>query len=46
MNDAAPSPFGQAVAAVAQFGITLQRSPGEFCINYRDGGEATADALD
>jgi hypothetical protein len=27
-------------------GITIRSSPGEYCINYRDGGEATAQRVD
>jgi hypothetical protein len=46
MSDAAPSPFDQAVAGLARLGITLQRQPGQYRVNYRNGSDATAEIAD
>jgi hypothetical protein len=43
MSAAAPSPFELAAAALARLGITLERLPGEYRVNYRNGSEATAE---
>ncbi|MBV9826040.1 MAG: hypothetical protein JO001_10220 [Alphaproteobacteria bacterium] len=41
-----PSAFDQAVAALARLGIMLQRQPGEYSINYRNGSDAMAERTD
>ena len=40
MSDA--STFEQAAAELARLGITLARLPGEYSVNYRNAGDATA----
>src|SRR5258706_235028 len=47
--DIPPSPFELAAAALRALGITLTSLPGEYRVNYRNGGEArarTAETLD
>ena len=42
MSDEAPSPFELASAELRKVGIALTRLPGEYCVNFRNGAEATA----
>ena len=37
-----PSPFELAAAELRALGISLRRLPGEYRVNYRNGGEDTA----
>lgn len=41
MTDPVP-PFELAAAELRALGITLARLPGEYCVNYRNGGDRTA----
>jgi hypothetical protein len=40
--DPSPSPFDRATAELRALGITLASLPGEYRVNYRNGGDATA----
>lgn len=37
-----PSRFEMVAAELRRLGLTIRRLPGEYCINFRDGGDATA----
>jgi hypothetical protein len=37
-----PSPFDRVTAELRALGITLARLPGEYRVNFRNGGDATA----
>ena len=41
-GDPSPSPFELAAAELRALGITLARLPGEYRVNYRNAGDATA----
>ena len=43
MNDREPkNAFEIAYNEMRALGLTLRRLPGEYCVNFRDGGDATA----
>ena len=47
MNDAAsPLLFVRLVAELAAHGVRLTARPGEYCVNFRNGSEATAYVTD
>jgi hypothetical protein len=41
-GDPSPPPFELATAELRALGITLARLPGEYRVNYRNGGDGTA----
>jgi len=45
MSDAV-SRFEIVVAELRTLGLTLRRLPGEYCVNFRNGGDATARMAD
>ena len=46
MTDNAPSSFELAAAELRKLGITLRQLPGEFSVNFINGSESTARALE
>jgi hypothetical protein len=42
MDDLAPSPFEIAAAELRRLGLDLTRLPGEYRVNFQNGGDATA----
>jgi hypothetical protein len=44
--NAPPSRFERVAAELRAFGLTLRRLPGEYCVNFRYGSDATARMAD